>query len=363
MGKNQHFVPQFYLRFFSSDNAGKCINLYNKKLKIHIPNASLKHQASRNYFYDKDGSIETRLAQVESELSTKIRRILIKKHEQIDFDDNMWLLFFMVLTYLRTAKRADDVEQAVDKFVKILSVPSMPEDVKKHIESVRIKINNAGSFNLNNISSIYESVLDLKIVALTNETDINFIMSDNPLVIYNSYLERKRYQRSLNGFGLKGVQLILPLSPRKLIFAYDGEIYKINNKIFSTGIRNKNDVRALNNLQLVNSDENIYSNRKVALDDTIKYRSKAAGKVVNSDVAVAKRLKGMDDEGELFEVCNDYINRTPGEKELLIISSGGLRLNFGVTFFSIKSNAKKNKLENFPIRPSCNYNRNEHFKS
>ncbi|HEX2983013.1 MAG TPA: DUF4238 domain-containing protein, partial [Ignavibacteriales bacterium] len=58
--KNQHFVPQFYLRNFSENKKSLCdYNLSNNK---YIKNASIKDMASQNYFYGKDENIEKLLS-------------------------------------------------------------------------------------------------------------------------------------------------------------------------------------------------------------------------------------------------------------------------------------------------------------
>lgn len=56
--KNQHFVPRFYLKNFSNDKKKNFIGLFNIDSEVHIENAKLKTQASRDYFYGKDGKVE-----------------------------------------------------------------------------------------------------------------------------------------------------------------------------------------------------------------------------------------------------------------------------------------------------------------
>jgi hypothetical protein len=49
VGREHHFVPQFYLRNFSSD--GRRINLFNFKLGRAVMGTSIKHQCSKHNFY------------------------------------------------------------------------------------------------------------------------------------------------------------------------------------------------------------------------------------------------------------------------------------------------------------------------
>lgn len=52
--QRQHYVPKFYLKWFSSNE--RQINLYNWKSGKTIFNASLKEQCYRDYFYGADGA-------------------------------------------------------------------------------------------------------------------------------------------------------------------------------------------------------------------------------------------------------------------------------------------------------------------
>jgi len=54
--KNQHYVPQFYLRYFSVDK--KNVGAYILKSGKNIPSAPIKGQASRDYFYSDNMEME-----------------------------------------------------------------------------------------------------------------------------------------------------------------------------------------------------------------------------------------------------------------------------------------------------------------
>jgi Protein of unknown function (DUF4238) len=47
--KNQHFVPQFYLRNFSTDEEKQSIGLFNFARSTAVGNASIRNQCSRDY--------------------------------------------------------------------------------------------------------------------------------------------------------------------------------------------------------------------------------------------------------------------------------------------------------------------------
>jgi hypothetical protein len=61
--KSQHFVPQHYLRAFSTD--GRSVRICHLGSGRVVPNASIKDQSCRDYFYGKDRRIEHALAHME----------------------------------------------------------------------------------------------------------------------------------------------------------------------------------------------------------------------------------------------------------------------------------------------------------
>ena len=66
--KNQHYVPKFHLRQWSTD--GKLISLYNKYNQKFVDNkGAIKNMASKDYLYDKDGEVEALLGEIEASIS------------------------------------------------------------------------------------------------------------------------------------------------------------------------------------------------------------------------------------------------------------------------------------------------------
>lgn len=58
--KNQHFVPQFLLKNFTSQS--EVVNIYDSVRNILRPPTSVNRVLAENYFYDKDNSVENFLA-------------------------------------------------------------------------------------------------------------------------------------------------------------------------------------------------------------------------------------------------------------------------------------------------------------
>ena len=96
---------------------------------------------------------------------------------------------------------------------------------------------------------------------LVNRTDVEFITSDNPVVIYNQCFEGADASNGGNG-GLAntGLQIFLPLSAGHLLVFYDKKVYKIGRK--KSGyceVSTKDDIRQFNDLQYLNCVENLYA--------------------------------------------------------------------------------------------------------
>src|SRR5690554_6005499 len=74
--ENQHYVPKFYLRFFSFEHNEKQIGIFNKKTGLYFKTAKLKSQGSKKYFYGKDGLIENFLGEIENHLTPILKNII-----------------------------------------------------------------------------------------------------------------------------------------------------------------------------------------------------------------------------------------------------------------------------------------------
>jgi len=71
--KNQHFVPQFFQRFFSYENNGKTIGMFNTQLNRFKSNVPISSQLSSDYFYGKDGNLESWLSQLERDSAPNLQ--------------------------------------------------------------------------------------------------------------------------------------------------------------------------------------------------------------------------------------------------------------------------------------------------
>lgn len=232
ISKNQHYLPQFYLRQFSNQLTRKQIGLYNLKGLYFIPNAPIKTQCSEDYYYGKDGELESLLAQIETVLAPVIQKIvntlLPPKYNSIE---HWQLLLFIVLTIQRNPQKHIPQLGVQDKINTILKNENTPLGSELYTNSSKIDIiQNSFKF-----IELYRMMCgDLKYKLVVNKSDFPFITSDFPVVMYNQYIEKLKKQKIVysgtkTGYATKGLQLILPLTSTVSIIFYDSEIYKVGD--------------------------------------------------------------------------------------------------------------------------------------
>jgi Protein of unknown function (DUF4238) len=258
--KKQHYVPRFYLKYFSNGSNGTHIGIFHKKDKRYIKAGELKNQAYETYYYGKDGELENKFSEIEalaSKIIDKINNTNILPPKSSNDYKNLYLFAFIQL--FRTKQAANEMQQMLNTFKQGFSKDS-PEFEE---------LFNKYEFTLKEpTASILESVLpslslgfDLECKLIINTTNIPFISSDHPVVRYNRFLERKNFQAGRLGIANKGLQVFYPISPKLLILYYDKRVYKIGFKKRNViNIANSMDVFKMNLLQFLNSNELVFFN-------------------------------------------------------------------------------------------------------
>ena len=111
---NQHYIPKFYLRYFSYLNNKKQIGLFNTKNEFFIKDAKLKSQASKKYFYGKDGVIEDFYQSLENILAPLISRFIKEEKLPIQFSSEQSdMLHFLFTMESRNPMRVNLMRQAL----------------------------------------------------------------------------------------------------------------------------------------------------------------------------------------------------------------------------------------------------------
>jgi hypothetical protein len=101
--------------------------------------------------------------------------------------------------------------------------------------------------------------LDLSYKVISSERcSRSFITSDHPVILYNSFLEERKTFGGNCGLASKGLQMFLPLSPKRLMMLYDGGCYAVGTRGNRVVPANDDDVVTLNALQYISCDCNLY---------------------------------------------------------------------------------------------------------
>lgn len=263
--KNQHIVPQFHLRNFSSN--GKQIGVYNIPANRFVKNGTIKHEASEDYFYGKDSKLDEVLKHFETQTSITIKKTIDLNYFPPRYsEEHSDLISFVCLLSARTKYKEEATNEWLDGILKhIFSFANEFTVDKKYTKDFwdKVKIINKNAIDMSLEAAIDVSPLlrDLKYVLLVNETNLSFWTSDNPVVFYNQLLEPLCPNKSNTYYTAKGLQIFYPISPKHCFLFYDETTYSFGNK---TGriikIDRENDVEQINLIQYINANYNLYFN-------------------------------------------------------------------------------------------------------
>jgi hypothetical protein len=285
--KKHHFIPRFYLKYFSNGQDGKTIGIYNIKTEKYIPCGNLRNQAYVDYFYGKDGTVELALGNIERVAAGVVRKIIseekLPEHHSSEF---LILLMFVLFLAVRTEYMAKALDELTDKSIK--AIFSKDQRVKDLLENVRIGLSNPGAYSLGLMAQVMPVAFDLECKLLVNRTSCPYITSDNPVVKYNQYLETRQIVGSIVGLAVKGLQILLPLNPFVYLMFYDRDVYRVGGRKHRVvNVIESRDIDELNRLQVVNADSNLFFNEQVSelyvrkiVKDAARFRRKTCANVV-----------------------------------------------------------------------------------
>ncbi|NTW53926.1 MAG: DUF4238 domain-containing protein [Chlorobaculum sp.] len=248
--KNQHFVPRCYLKEFTHRSEGTTINLFNIDRKKTISNAPVKNQCSKDYFYGKDEFLENVIQLLEGTYASTLQQLLSSLSPALNNNQIFILKRFLLFQYLRT--------EAASKLTVEISA-SMNEVTGNSGYYFNLEIKKAVLMAMRDYVTNIKIIDDLKICIVQNKTDIPFITSDDPVVLSNKW-HLNDIRTKLRSFGLRtcGALLFLPITPKLMCLAYDGDVYHIAHKNCWTSILDINDVIAFNEQQILNCRANLF---------------------------------------------------------------------------------------------------------
>lgn len=274
--KRQHYVPRLILRAFSRDRATTSVLVLDSGDAIH--GASINRQCFENYFYGEDGKVEDSLAQVEGLFAALLGDRSPERLEALTDADMLLLTFFVQLQRGRTVAAADQISEQTDSFWRAALAGDPRFNDLGGLDQFRIGSDRPQSESLYYAALAWPLLLDLKLKFLVPNGKLGFVVSDDPVILYNQYAEHHpiyQHHPATVGLAMKGLQVFLPLSPRLCLALFDPTSYEYgspNRRVVSLGLR---DVRLLNQMQALNAHECLYFDRSEMNDDDLRALAKA----------------------------------------------------------------------------------------
>lgn len=255
--KEHHFVPRFYLKQFSENR--KSINLFNIQHGKLIRRASIKGQCAHPHFYGPDSKIEDALGLVENKVSGIIRKIFEKERLPLtDAVDMIDLLGFVGLQRGRGQAAAQTNDEQSDALAK-LWVQDAPEFADYDMDEISFENEYPALLPLKTTGDLIHYVISMGSHLFINDTPLELITSDNPVIAHNQFCEGIDYRGTL-GWNSKGIQVFMPLSPRVLLLLYDSDVYSVGKtkKETVTHLSSEVEIHNFNVFQTLNAQHNLY---------------------------------------------------------------------------------------------------------
>ncbi|MGM7683194.1 DUF4238 domain-containing protein [Cytobacillus sp. Hm23] len=306
--KNQHYVPQRYLRKFAVAQKKKKKNIYrfnifDKEKQESRENQNVENYASERYFYDVD--FNELLVQAESEginiddeikvltnkvdkqhlenvFATKVETTMFdpfekiiskytltpanmyKKVQVVPDEDKVTIAYYLALQFVRTKEYREKIIQMYEKGTKLLLRKGLKDEIdSEFLDSLEIKLkeNRINLFHNEHLidTELLESFAKIFLKHIwifgVNETDNLFYTSDNPLVFYG----HEEHQ----GLGSKGVELIFPITPKLVLVMREVERFQRELPLYNRFIQIPEEyINFYNELQVFQSYRYIFSKDK-----------------------------------------------------------------------------------------------------
>lgn len=242
--KNQHYVPQFYLKAFCVD--GKSLFAFDK-VKQSSFKTGVTNVASEQRFYDLPPApsgggdsqvVEKAFSNLESGYAAAVRDLLDEVQRDDGFtpgitERNLSVAHFLVFQFCRTRGFRDTHVRMVEEFSA--AVAKKHEFVRQHLASQglgggppmspitipdeRASLEHAEFMFVSDFANRVMRILMNHIWSVAvNDTPHPLLTSDAPVVL-NPHSTHPLFGGA--GFGCRGIEILLPLSPRHLLVIRD----------------------------------------------------------------------------------------------------------------------------------------------
>ena len=247
MTKHQHYVPQFYLREFASED--EQIWVYDKVADKSFL-TSVRNVAGERYFYDSDEvaqitgdrqAVEKYLSSLEGDFREKIGRLLVRLrtggYQRLHPETRTVISVFAAFQLVRTKEYRIKSRQISEQFIKFISKHPRNEKMLAEVESSMSEKSLREShaqqlLDLPEITRMAE-VLSAHIwVIAKRHSSQSFYTSDEPITKHGNV---ERFGRGNDGIACEGIEVHVPLSHDYSLTLYDrkhfGDVAQLDGKV------------------------------------------------------------------------------------------------------------------------------------
>jgi|GEM_PF-3549417 len=263
--KNQHYVPQHFLRGWSVDGQISVYHIEDGPIPVK---ESIKHACSEDYLYGNPTHVEEKLGELESLHQKPLGRLRDGGTlPDIDLERRRLLLSFVATQRARSLLTRQDIDSGEhvirDAIKDDLEDDVFDERIEWHddftIDEKEDRLTDASlrSIHMNLIIKCMFGHLflgDLEGVILRNVADEQFVVSDVRIVLDNPRFKQSQ-QKVLTGFSEAGLQIFCPIDPARVLLLYDPSVYSFDsNSRQHLLLKSQEVVNEVNLLQFHNSD-------------------------------------------------------------------------------------------------------------
>lgn len=333
--KNQHYVPKFYLRNFSSDGY-KSIGLINLRSGKIVETANIKNQCSKDYFYTPDGRNEKPFSEVEGLISRTIKELLNTEKLPDEGSSEIGNLYtFISFQRSRTSGALSQYLEFLTKFgrefLRSHFAARGETELAKFVDCV-VAEDQGAAIQLVKESLISAPILfDLNLSLLKVRGREKFITSDDPIILTNHFHFGPKGEPSV-GISSRGLIVICPLSPIYYIILFDKEVYKVNSGLCSKGEPievNDQDVININTFQYKNAQQNLYFRSIGEINKSLASFPPRRGNSIRLAGKIDTAWVSKNNGGEMLQILTRQIApRWPHNLNVLSIRKNAKRMQF-----------------------------------
>lgn len=238
------------MRQFSTDK--KSIEMFALDINKHIPCASIRKQCYEEHFYGEEGSVEKSFGDLENLTASIINGLTRERCEALTIEHIQTLKSFVHFQAHRTVQASVQFSESMSQMLKHVA-KEIPDLDEIDIDMFDIKVTDPQLRVLKAAAEMILITTDLEVKFLINEREIDFLLSDHPVLKCNPFAQwhpKFKNYPSTCGLASKGLILILPLSPRIALVMYDKGTYSIGAKDKRTCGLSKKDALAINAAQI-----------------------------------------------------------------------------------------------------------------